>query len=102
MTTQEIQKQLENDVQILILKFEEKQGIEFGGFVGDDIFGIADFGSTYFFNMADIYYDIITEQPKGQIINWLEDSLENREYNINYRSYCMGLRIEQLKKIKRL
>lgn len=100
MTKKEIKTlELNTHLQIeyVIEAFEIKHDLEFQGFVADDIFGIADFGGTYFFNISDIYFDLISNQPKGLIIQWLEDCLENQEQTINYRSYAMGLRFKDLK-----
>lgn len=82
----------------IIDAFAVKQDLEFQGFVSDDIFGIADFGGTYFFNISDIYHDLISNQPKGLIVEWLDDCLDNQEQTINYRSYCMGLRFKDIEK----
>jgi len=51
--------------------------------------------SDYVFNIEDIYYDMKHNKPKGKILQWY-DYVLMRESNINYRSYCKGLR-EELK-----
>lgn len=93
-------KNIKNETQKAVLEiikaFEEKQELTFEFFVGDDLFGVACFGCVYYFNTSDIYFDIVSKQPKHQIINWLEDSLENQNQTINYLSYCKGLRFEKI------
>lgn len=96
-----LQQQYEQVVADYIEVFCNKQGLNFEYWVGDDIGGIADFGCIYFFNFDDIRLDIDTNQPENQIINWIEETIENAnsdaEKMINYRSWCMGLRYEDIK-----
>lgn len=40
-------------------------------------------------------YDMKNDKPKGKILQWY-DYVLTRESNINYRSFCMGMR-EELK-----
>ncbi len=82
----------------MIAEFEIKQESNFEFFVGDNPTGIASFGDILCFNISDIYYDLKSNQPKGRIIEWLYESLEHENQTINYRSYCMGARFENLKK----
>ena len=78
--------------------FEKKQDLELDFWVSNDIGGVACFGDIYFFTFDDIKLDIDSNQPKGLIISYLEDSMEFREMDqINYKSYCMGLRYKDLK-----
>ena len=85
-----------------VRKFSDKQDLEFDGWVGDEVGGIASFSSQYFFNISDIVFDLNTNQPVGLILHWQEDGTdyniqrEKTEY-INYKSYTMGLRYEDLK-----
>lgn len=56
----------------------------------------------YFFNLSDIILDLKTKQPKGQILDWQSDGVDFNMFNdnqqhINYKSYTMGLRYNQLK-----
>lgn len=81
----------------IVQKFSNKHGIEFSGWVGDEIGGMAEFINQYFFSMDDIYYDLNKKCPKGLIFQWQDDCIENQEKNINFRSYAMGLRFEHLK-----
>ena len=85
-----------------VQKFCNKQQIEFDGWVGDEIGGIASFACQYFFNLSDIILDLNTKQPKGNILNWQSEDVDFNMFNekqqhINYKSYTMGLRHEQLK-----
>jgi hypothetical protein len=90
-----IQKEYEKVVNEYIKLFAEKQGIEFFGWVGDIVGGIADFGDVYIFNFQDIVWDINSEQPTGLILQWNYDCIEN-EKAINYFSYTKGLRHKDL------
>lgn len=75
--------------------FLEKQGYEYiESWIGEagDIAEIAD----RYFNFRDIKYDIDTKQPKGRIIEWHDMCLEQQKFNINYQSYCMGLRPQHI------
>ncbi|TXD47360.1 hypothetical protein [Polaribacter sp. IC073] len=92
-----LKKDLEKSVYKIIKAFEKKHDVYFQYFVCDDVTGMASFGDVLYFNISDICFDIFSEQPKGLIIEWLEDSLENEEENINYQSYARGLRFEDAK-----
>ena len=81
--------------------FCEKQELEFDGWVGNEVGGIAGFATQYFFNLSDIILDLNSNQPKGLILRWQNDGVsfnmfkETTKY-INYKSYTMGLRYDQL------
>jgi len=81
--------------------FCEKQEVDFDGWVGDEVGGMASFASTYDFHLSDIALDIDTNQPKGLILSWQNEHVnfnsftEVRRY-INYKSYTMGLRLNQI------
>lgn len=80
----------------LLMEFCEKHDLSYEFSVGNDsvdIFLISD----YFFSLSDIYFDLKSNQFHGKIIEWYDYLLDN-EVNINYYSYCMGLRKEQLNK----
>ena len=77
--------------------FSEKQELEFVYWIGDTVGEIAVFGDFYF-NMSDIIYDINNNSPKGEIIDWYYDNLNDEGRYINYYSYSKGLRIAELKK----
>ena len=101
-TNETVKAQYENACNEYVRVFSEKQGLEFDGWVGDEVGGIASFISQYFFNISDITFDINTNQPVRLILYWQEDGTdynmrrEKTEY-INYKSYTMGLRYEDLK-----
>jgi hypothetical protein len=66
--------------------------------------GIASFACQYFFNLSDIILDLNTKQPKGNILDWQSEDVDFNMFNekqqhINYKSYTMGLRHEQLKNV---
>jgi hypothetical protein len=74
------------------------------GWVCDEVGGIASFACQYFFNLSDIILDLNTKQPKGNILNWQSEDVDFNMFNekqqhINYKSYTMGLRHEQLKNV---
>lgn len=81
--------------------FCKKQGLDFDGWVGNEVGGIAAFSSQYFFGINDIVLDIDTDQKKYLILEWQSDVVEHNMFsaniqNINYKSYTMGLRYEHL------
>lgn len=86
-----------------VQKFCDKQEIDFDGWVGNEIGGIALFACQYSFNLSDIILDLTTKQPKGLILEWQNADVDFNMFNenqqfINYKSYTMGLRHEQLMK----
>ncbi len=81
--------------------FCEKQEVEFDGWVGDEIGGVASFVFVYYFHLSDIILDIHTNQPKGLILSWQNDDVDFNSStkdtkHINYKSYTMGLRLNQI------
>ena len=81
-----------------IEEFCKKQGLYFEDWVGDTVGEIADFsGGMYCFYFFDIKYDIDTNQPAKQILDWYDDQ-EQSETRFNYYSYSLGLRAEKIKK----
>lgn len=85
----------------LVKKFLKKQGIDDYYWVANEIGGMACFCEQYFFNMLDIALDLETKQPKGLILNWQLDSVEDyllqgeTRLDINYRAYTKGVRYEE-------
>ena len=80
----------------LLMEFCDKHDLSYEFSVGNDsvdMFLISD----YSFSLSDIYFDLKSNQLQGKIIEWYDYLLDN-EVNINYYSYCMGLRKEQLSK----
>jgi len=92
-----LKKQYEFVCNEYIRKFIDKQEIEFDGWIGNDIGGVASFINQYYFNLQDIIWDINSEQAQGLILSWQDDSLDNTEQTINYFSYSKGLRYSDLK-----
>lgn len=88
----DLKDNLEKATMDIVKAFEKKQDMYFQFFVADDFTGIACFGDILYFNISDICHDVFTEQPKGLIVEWLEDCMENEKQTINYQSYCKGLR----------
>lgn len=82
----------------LIKEFCQKQDLQFE-FDNYDVGGGIICLSDYVFNIEDIYYDMKHNKPQGKILQWY-DYVLMRDSNINYRSYCMGLREELKKKDK--
>lgn len=85
----EIKEQYEAAVLRYIKAFEEKQGY---GFEQEIRHGWL-FGDYYCFSLDDIRHDIDTNQPKGLIFEWFENAIKFPT-QINYQSYCMGLRFD--------
>lgn len=79
-----------------IRQFEKKHELDFESAVSDDLMGILCFGD-YYFNISDVIYCIDTNQPKHLILEWHDESVRHEDLNINFQSYCMGLRFEDLK-----
>ena len=95
---QEVVELFEYAARNLIKEFCQKQDLQFE-FDNYDVGGGIICLSDYVFNIEDIYYDMKNNKPKGKILQWY-DYVLTHESNINYRSYCMGLREELKKKDK--
>jgi hypothetical protein len=98
MRLSQLKKLYETVINEYIQKFCNKQELELEHWVGNDIGSIACFGDMFFFSFRDIVYDINSKQPKGLIIKWIYESIDNEEFTINYFSYSKGLRFTDLKK----
>lgn len=81
-----MKKQLEKVLKQYIKEFENKQDLTFEFAVNDNLMEVISFGSVYFFNMSDIIYDVDNAIKENIIIEWLEYTLEEKDY-INYRTY---------------
>ena len=105
LTNDQLRKELEETLMAYIRLFEEKHDVDLQYIVNDEIMGVLDFGDEYFFNTTDIVYDIDHDLPKGLILQWAKDSIDDSKnparQTINLQSYAMGLRFEDLKKNKR-
>jgi hypothetical protein len=98
-------RELRDVLSAYIQMFEEKHEVEMQYSVDDELIGVLDFGYVYFFNTADVVFDIDHDLPKGLILQWAEDSVDDSKnptrQTINLHSYAKGLRFEDLKKNKR-
>ena len=103
LSLKKLKVQYEDVCNEYIRRFCEKQDIEFDGWVGNEVGGIASFICQYFFTIDDITLDMNTNQPVGLILDWQSDGVDYNIFNetpqnINYKSYTMGLRYKDLKK----
>lgn len=103
MTIKKLKTEYDIICNTFVEKFAKKHGLEFDGWIADEIGGIASFIDQYFFNLSDIILDLTTNQPKNSILKWHDDEVEYNMYfeeprYINYKSYIMGLRQKDLKK----
>ena len=105
LTNDKLRKKLEETLMAYIRLFEEKHELDLQYIVNDDIMGVLDFGDVYFFNTTDVVYDIDHDLPKGLILQWAEDSIDDSKnparQTINLLSYAMGLRFEDLEENER-
>ena len=95
MKIQQLKETYELACNEYLKKFCNKQGMDNGGWVNNEVGGTA-ICSDFYFNLHDIVCDISSEQPKGQIIDWYYECLDNPENSINYYSYTKGLRIADI------
>lgn len=91
-----LKKEFESIVSKIVKEFENKQDVYFEFFVSDDFSGVACFSNEYYFSLDNICHDIFTNQPKGLIIEWNDDCLENQNKNISYFAYSKGLRFNKI------
>ena len=80
----------------LIKEFCDKQDLQFEFDNYDVGIGIICL-SDYVFNIEDIYFDMKNDKPNGKILQWYDYVLTHNA-NINYNSYCMGMREELITK----
>lgn len=102
----QLREELEETLMAYISLFEEKHDLDLQYIINDDIMGLLDFGDVYFFNTTDVVYDIDHDLPKGLILQWAEDSVDDSKnptrQTINLHSYAKGMRFENLQKNERL
>jgi len=91
----DLKKKYESVCNEYVKIFCEKNDLEFEGWVGDIVGGVA-FCSDFVFNFHDIVWDVNSEQPKGTILNWYCENLESPEKSINYYSYTKGLSVNSV------
>lgn len=95
---QEVIELYEYAARNIIKEFCRKQDLQFEFDNYDVGMGIICL-SDYFFNIEDIYFDMKHNLPKDKILQWYDYRLMH-DSNINYSSYCKGLREELKKKDK--
>lgn len=91
----ELKKQYEFVCNEYVTIFCKKQDMSFEGWVGEIVGGTANCNEFYL-NFQDIVWDINSKQPKGSILDWYNENLENSENAINYYSYTKGLRVSDV------
>ena len=94
-------EQYESICNKIVEEFAKKQGFDDWYWIGNLIGGLVDFNGAYVFSFRNIIYDIQTNQEKGFILKWQDDTLEyqnNIDINksILYIEYCNGLRYDKL------
>ncbi len=94
MANPKLKLRYESSCNAYIDVFCAKQEMDFNGWIGDEVGGIAECNDFYF-DFHAIVKDIDTAQPKGLIIDWYYDNLEAERF-INYDSYIRGLRVSGL------
>jgi hypothetical protein len=72
----------------IIELFESKQDLQFEFWCGEG-FAVACI-SDLFIDIADIIFDLETEQPKGRIVEWYSEKQSSKfiEKMVNYPTYC--------------
>lgn len=95
LVIEKFKKKYEESCNKYVKEFCKKQDVEFEFWISNEVGGIASC-SNYYFNFQDIVWDVNSNQPKGLIFDWYEESIENIENAINYRSYTQGLRYKDL------
>lgn len=79
----------------IIEYFCKKQELYFEYWAADCVGEVACFGGDIFLDFDDIIHDLNNYVPKGLIIDWYFEQLDNECTKINYRSYIMGARFEK-------
>ena len=102
-TFKALNKQYDSICNEIVDMFARKHSLDFDGWVSDEVGGIAVFSTQYFFSMSDIIFDLQTKQKKWFILEWQTVGAEyhsrtGSDKSINYRSYAMGMRYEDLDK----
>lgn len=94
-------KDFERSTALLVEMFCKKHETSLVHIVADQICGLYCIGDNYF-TLDDIYFDMSTDQPKMEIFEWqwacIDAHFEGITEEINYRSWCMGARFEDIKK----
>ena len=94
-------KDFERATSLLVEMFCHKHDTEIDHIICGNICGVYCTGDNYF-SLDDIYFDMKTDQPKGLIFDWqnanIDAHFQGIKDTINYQSWCMGLRFEEIKK----
>ena len=79
----------------IIIEFAEKQGLEFDYWIVNTVGEVACLGG-YYFDFKDVCFDLKTNQLKGLIMEWHDETIENyfkkKRKEITYQNYCKGFR----------
>lgn len=101
----QLYRELRGVLSAYIQMFEDKHEVDMQYSVDEELIGVLCFGDAYFFHIADVVYGIDHDLPKGLILQWAEDSIDDSKnptrQTINLHSYAKGLRFEDLQKNKR-
>ena len=89
-------KAVEDLIQVYIIEFFTKHDFYISELEWINKYGLLSI-SDYFLDFADIKIDIDTNARKKQFFEWYDFAIEN-DNRINYNSWRMGLRPENLKK----
>ena len=95
MKTIKLKEKLDKIIDEYTDLFCKKQDVYADGWIGDLKGGINCFSDAYL-SFDDIRTDIDLDVPKGMILDWYWDNLENQGNNINYQSYIRGLRVSDI------
>jgi len=91
--------EIEGQINEFVDEFLEKQGYNGDDdevfWIGEDVGGVLALETGHFFDFKDIIFDIKTNQPEGNIINWFVAVVEyrgNEDYiaDMSYKSWCMN------------
>ena len=96
LTIPELKERLDNCIDLYTDLFCKKQETYADGWIGNIKGGINCFSDCYL-SFEDIRIDLEMNVPKREIWKWYWDNIENNENAINYYSYVLGLRIDQIK-----
>lgn len=92
ISTKELDVQYKIIINEYLRRFVLRHGYKFAGWVGGDIGGIAEFINQYFFDIADIIYDLNNKLPKNTIFEWQDYVVEGGNI-ITLHAYSKGVRL---------
>lgn len=97
--------QYENACNKILKAFAKKQGLEDYGWIGNEIGSTVQFGDDYFFYVREMIIDLKTNQPKGLILKWQEESTKFNWHRgdklyISYEAYTKGSRLSDYEETK--